>query len=85
MTTQIIATAANLNPECCCAPPRVTILRWRQVFWWATAGGISRPGVAPAAVLSSIGNGYGENPSSDPDVVVSTLSEAAAWILAQNR
>jgi D-glycero-D-manno-heptose 1,7-bisphosphate phosphatase len=32
-----------------------------------------------------IGNGYGENQSSEPDVVVSTLSEAAAWILAQSR
>jgi D-glycero-D-manno-heptose 1,7-bisphosphate phosphatase len=32
-----------------------------------------------------VGNGYGETPLSDPDVVVSTLSEAATWILAQSR
>ena len=39
MMTQIIATAANLNLGCCCAPPHATILLWRQVFWWATVAG----------------------------------------------
>jgi hypothetical protein len=82
MTTQTIATAANLNPAAERRRARQHSFagqllggRWRDIEAERRAG----------CRTVFLGSGYGEELPSPLDAMVSTVSEAAEWILAQKR
>ena len=78
-----IATAASHGRVFCCMPRSATASTCRKASWWGTVTATSRQDDSAGCRTILIGDGYGETFKAQPDATVSTLSEAADWILKQ--